>query len=221
MPTIPQYTVWLGVLIFQILALYIFIKCGQLARFWPLYLYFGLDCIVSASRFVILRHYGLRSTQYAYFYYHSDAILTLSLAILVTRLFAFACKLKTWQGIPLRIVVPGLAGVAIFSYGVVHQSEAKLLTRLAVEFSQDLYFALLFLAIVGWIAILVRKLRPSAEVNLVWVLFIYFSFIAALYSIGNLHSAAYAYREVMGQLAGLWFVAGSAFSVLSDDPRFS
>ena len=217
MPTLPQYTLWLGIAVIEILALYIAIRCGQTRRFWDLCVYFGLASAASLSRYVVLQYNGFMSREYAYFYYYTDAILTLSMFLVAARLFGHVFNLRTWNGIPLRLAIPGMMCVALFSYATVPEVQSRLLTHFIVQLSQNLYFAILILTTAGWIGTLVKKLRASAEVKLLWVFTIYVVMLVAAYFERNFHPAAYLYAMVLPQLAGLWFAAGSAFAVVFDD----
>lgn len=219
MVTLPQYTLWLGVTFAEILALYIAFEFGLLRRFWDLYVYFSLSCITSISRYVILQQNGLQSREYAYFYYYTDAILTASLFLVAVRLFGHVYDLKTWKGIPLRVAIPWMVGVAIFSYSVVENAPSRLFTHFAVELSQNLYFSIVLLLIAAWIGAFVKKLPPSAEVKLLWVLVIYAVILVAMYCERNFHPSSYLYTTVMVELAGVWLVAGSALAVSFDERR--
>src|SRR5256885_17006611 len=79
-----------------------------------------------------------------------------------------------------------LAGTALFSYGVVQQSQTKMLTGFFVELSQNLYFVGLVLTYVLWGAIL--KLRESRTqlIQLVLSLGVYFSVFAATFALVNM-----------------------------------
>jgi hypothetical protein len=219
MLTVPQYTLWLGVTIIEILALYIAISCGQIRRFWDLYAYFGLGSIASLSRYVVLERNGFGSREYAYLYYFTDAILTFSLFLVAIRLFGHIYNLKTWNGIPLRLAIPGMMCVALLSYGNVQEAQSRLLIRFVLELSQNFYFAILILVTGGWIGTLVKKLRASTEVKLLWVLIIHAGILANAYFARNSHPQAYPYVAFLSQLSGLWLTTGSAFAVLFDDRR--
>lgn len=216
MVTLPQYLLWAGCAIAEVLALYIAIECGQLRRFWDLYVYFGLCCITSVSRYVILRQSGLRSLEYAYFYYYSDAMLTIVLSLVAVRLFGHVYKLKTWKGIPLRVAIPGMLGVAIFSYSVVESHDSRLLTRFVVELSQNLYFSIVLLLAAAWVGTFVKKLRANAEVKLLWVFLIYSVILVSVYCARNLHPQSSVDTSVMAELAGVWLTVGSVLAVSFD-----
>ena len=80
-----------------------------------------------------------------------------------------------------------LGGTAVFTYAVVQQSSAKLVTHFVVELSQNLYFVGLVLTYVLWAAILKLRETRTRLVQLVLSLGVYFSLFAANYAIRNLY----------------------------------
>jgi hypothetical protein len=95
-----------------------------------------------------------------------------------------------------------LAGTAWFSYAVVNQSSARMMTHFAFELSQNLYFVGLVLTYVLWGAIL--KLRESRAllVQLVLSLGVYFSAFAASYAISNLNPTLFSYIHYLVPVFG-------------------
>ncbi|MGB9464932.1 MAG: hypothetical protein WBR10_07445, partial [Candidatus Acidiferrum sp.] len=79
-----------------------------------------------------------------------------------------------------------LAGTAIFTYAVVAQSTAKLVTHFVIELSQNLYFVGVVLTYVLWGAILKLRETRTRLIQLVLSLGVYFSLLAANYAIRNL-----------------------------------
>lgn len=142
--------------------------------------------LLSVGRFYVLSRYTLRSDEYKYFYYYSDAVLTifLYLALITLYLHVFD-EMKVEKYVRLAAIVL-LAGTALFSYGVVQQSSHKMLTTFVYELSQNLYFVGLVLTYVLWGAIL--KLRESRTqlIQLVLSLGVYFSAFAATFALENM-----------------------------------
>jgi hypothetical protein len=155
-------------------------------RYLCLNLYMFFSFLLSVGRFYMLNQYGLRSIQYKYFYYSSDALLTifLYLALITLYLHVFD-EMKVEKYVRLAAVML-LAGTVLFSYGVVQQSSHKMLTGFVYELSQNLYFVGLVLTYVLWGAIL--KLRESRTqlIQLVLSLGVYFSALAANFALENM-----------------------------------
>lgn len=177
--------------------------------------------LISIGRYRILSHYGYSSSEYLYFYYYSDALLTIFLYFALTSLYAHVFSdLSAHRLVRLGAVLL-LAGTALFSYGVVQQSNAKLITHFVLELSQNLYFVGLVLTYVLWAAIM--KLRESRTqlVQLVLSLGVYFSLFAATYALTNLYPAKRAIFLSFVQLFGfvLPLAWAYAFWKLNDSDR--
>jgi hypothetical protein len=142
--------------------------------------------LLSVGRFYMLNQYGLRSSEYKYFYYYSDAVLTIFLYLaLITLYLNVFDEMKVEKYVRLAALLL-LAGTALFSYEVVQQSHDKMVTRFVYELSQNLYFVGLVLTYVLWGAIL--KLRESRTqlIQLVLSLGVYFSAFAATFALENM-----------------------------------
>jgi len=155
-------------------------------RYLFLNLYMLFSFLVSVGRFYVHHQYGLISSQYKYFYYYSDALLTICLYLALITLYLHVFdEMKVEKYVRLAAIIL-LAGTALFSYGVVEQSSRKMLTGFVYELSQNLYFVGLVLTYVLWGAIL--KLRESRTqlIQLVLSLGVYFSAFAATFALENM-----------------------------------
>jgi len=140
-------------------------------------------------RFKILSQYGFNSSQYMYFYFYSDAILTIFLYFALTALYAHVfSEMKAEKYVKMGALLL-LAGTAGFTCAVVLQSSAKLVTHFVVDLSQNLYFVGLVLTYVLWGAILKLRETRTRLIQLVLSLGVYFSLFAANYAIRNLYPA--------------------------------
>jgi len=186
MPGSADYVIWfLGVLL-EAAVVVCAVRRGLFKRYFFLNLYVLLELLVSLGRFRVLVHDGWTSDTYRYFYFYSDALLTIALFFTVTSLYVFVFEeLKLERYVRLGAVLL-LAGTSWFSYEVVNQSSHRMLTHFAFELSQNLYFVGLVLTFVLWGAILKLRETRALLVQLVLSLGIYFSAFAASYSLSNL-----------------------------------
>jgi hypothetical protein len=155
-------------------------------RYLCLNFYMLFSFLLSVGRFYMLNQYGLRSSEYKYFYYYSDAVLTIFLYLaLITLYLNVFDEMKVEKYVRLAALLL-LAGTALFSYEVVQQSHDKMVTGFVYELSQNLYFVGLVLTYVLWGAIL--KLRESRTqlIQLVLSLGVYFSAFAATFALENM-----------------------------------
>ncbi|MGC1482305.1 MAG: hypothetical protein WA789_00800 [Candidatus Acidiferrum sp.] len=175
------------------------------------------------ARYKVLAEYGFSSKQYLYFYYYSDAILTIFLFFALSTLYSHVFSEMNAE----RYVRMGslllLAGTALFSYAVVQQSTAKLVTHFVVELSQNLYFVGLVLTYVLWAAILKLRETRTRLIQLVLSLGVYFSLIAANYAIRNLYPSLSSVFVPLVQVFGTFLPLAWAYAFwqLPEEARLS
>jgi hypothetical protein len=158
-----------------------------LRRYFLLNLYIAGLIVSDIGRYTILAEHGYTSMQYRYFYFYSDAVLTIFLYFALSTLYSHVfSELKADKYVKLGTALL-LAGTALFTYSVVMQSSAKLVTHFVIELSQNLYFVGLVLTYVLWGAILKLRETRTRLIQLVLSLGVYFSLIAANYAIRNLY----------------------------------
>jgi hypothetical protein len=178
--------------------------------------------LVTVGRYYMLFHYGLRSSEYKYFYYYSDAVLTIFLYLaLITLYLTVFDEIGVEKYVRIAAVLL-LVGTAVFSYGVVQQSSNKMLTGFVYELSQNLYFVGLVLTYVLWGAIL--KLRESRTqlIQLVLSLGVYFSAFAATFALENMFPTFQFFTYIVPVFGCLLPLAWAyAFLRLSPDARMA
>lgn len=193
-------------------------------RYFFLNLYMLLCVCASLGRFRILSEEGLTSLTYRYFYFYSDALLTIVLFFGLTSLYGYVLEeLEVQRYVRLGAIVL-LAGTAWFSYSVVMQSSHRIFTYFAFELSQNLYFVGLVLTYALWATILKMRESRTQLVQLVLSLGVYFSAAAASYALSNLHPSLYAasavrIEPIMGCLLPLSWAY--AFWRVPDDARLA
>jgi len=190
-------------------------------RYLFLNLYVAASLIASLGRFQILHHYGLNSSAYLYFYYYSDALLTICLYFALTSLYSYVFdELKAERYVRL-VALSLLVGTAIFSYSVVQQSSSKLVTHFVVELSQNLYFVGLLLTYLLWAAILKMRETRTRLIQLVLSLGVYFSLFAAMFALGNLYPAMGSILQYLPPLIACFLPMawGYAFWHLPEEAR--
>jgi hypothetical protein len=191
-------------------------------RYLCLNLYMLFSFLVTVGRYYTLVHYSLRSSEYKYFYYYSDAVLTIFLYLaLITLYLTVFDEIGVEKYVRLAAVLL-LVGTAVFSYGVVQQSSNKMLTGFVYELSQNLYFVGLVLTYVLWGAIL--KLRESRTqlIQLVLSLGVYFSAFAATFALENMFPTFQFFTYIVPVFGCLLPLAWAyAFLRLSPDARMA
>jgi uncharacterized membrane protein YgdD (TMEM256/DUF423 family) len=180
------YTIWFLGSLLEVCVVVLALAKHSFRRYLFLNIYMLFSFLISLGRYYVLSHFGLRSSEYKYFYFYSDAVLTifLYLALITLYLHVFD-EMKVEKFVRLAAVLL-LVGTALFSYAVVEQSSNKMLTGFFFELSQNLYFVGLVLTYVLWGAILKLRETRTQLIQLVLSLGIYFSAFAATFALGNM-----------------------------------
>lgn len=195
MPASVGYVIWVLGALLEVSVVVCALTRQTFRRYLFLNLYMLFSFLISAGRFEVLHQYGLRSGEYKYFYYYSDATLTIFLYLaLITLYLQVFDEMKVEKYVRLAALIL-LAGTALFSYGVVQQSQHRMLTHFVSELSQNLYFIGLVLTYVLWGAILKLRETRAQLIQLVLSLGVYFSAFAATFALRNMapHSPIPAY----------------------------
>lgn len=188
------------------------LKKGAFRRYLLLNLYMAGLIAVDLGRYKILSEYGQSSTQYMYFYYYSDAILTICLYFALTSLYSHVFSEMKAERIVKMGTILLLAGTALFTYAVVEQSTTKLVTHFVVELSQNLYFVGVVLTYVLWGAILKLRETRTRLIQLVLSLGVYFSLLAANYAILSLYPPLRSMLQPLAQIFGTFLPLAWAYA---------
>lgn len=194
MPGTADYVIWFLGTILEALVLVCAVRRGVFKRYFFLNLYMVLDVLASLGRFKVISAYGWSSDTYRYFYFYSDALLTIVLFFGLISLYINVFEeMKVERYLRFGAIVL-LAGTSWFSYAVISQSSSKIIpTHFAFEFSQNLYFVGLVLTYALWGAVVKMRETRTHLVQLVLSLGIYFSAYAASYALSNLRPNLYSY----------------------------
>ena len=175
-------------------------------KYLPLSLYMLASAILTVGRFVIFWEYGFDSPEYGYFYFYSDAVLTICLYFALMGLYSHVFK---EMGVHHYLRVGALLLLALtsaFTYQVLANSSADIAARkpFVVELSQNLYFVGLVLTYLLWGAVMKLRETRTQVIQLVSALGVYFSAFAGNYALHSLspgHSTVWTY---LPQILALW-----------------
>jgi hypothetical protein len=192
-----QYAIWLICTLLEAGVLVCAYRRKALRRYFLLNLYMACEVLASVVRFEILQHYGLLSSTYAYFYYYSDALLTILLFFALSGLYSQVFgEMQAERYVQFGALFL-LSATAIFSFAVVQQSSGRLISHFVVEISQNLYFVGLVLTYILWGAILKLRETRARLIQIVLSLGIYFSLYAGNYALRNLYpSLGYVFQSL-------------------------
>jgi len=183
----------------------------------------SMSFFVSLGRYLVFTRHGLLSPEYTYFYYYSDATLTICLYFALMGLYAIVFE-ELGAALKLRVfMMLLLIGTTLFSFSVVHQSEARMLTHYIVEISQNLYFVGLVLTYVLWAALLKLHESRVRVIQIVLSLGVYFSVNAANYALHNAYPNLRVVWEYLPPVTGMLLPVAwiYAFMRFDDEARLA
>lgn len=218
-----EYFIWFVGLLCEALVLVCALKKGAFRRYLLLNLYMAGLIVSELGRYKILTEYGYASRQYQYFYFYSDAILTICLYFALSTLYSHVfSEMKAERYVKLGTLLL-LAGTAAFTGAVVLQSSAKLVTHFVVDLSQNLYFVGVVLTYILWGAILKMRETRTRLVQLVLSLGVYFSLFAANYALRNLYPSLSSFFIPLVQVFGTFLPLAWAYAFwrLPEDARLA
>jgi hypothetical protein len=182
-----EYFIWIICTLLEAAVVVCAVRSHSIRQYILLNLYMTLSFLVSVGRYQILSHSGVASREYVYFYFYSDALLTIGLYFALLNLYILVFdEMKVERYLRLGAILL-LGGTAWFSYVVVQQSSHRILSHFAYELSQNLYFVGLILTYALWGAILKLRETRARLIQLVLALGAYFSAFAAKYALQNLY----------------------------------
>lgn len=214
MPGLVHSIIWLICTLLEAAVVVCAVRSNSFRRYLFLNVYMGLSFLASVGRFQVLRHWGNPSPEYAYFYFYSDALLTIGLYFALLNLYSLVFdEMKVERYLRVGAVLL-LGGTAWFSYAVINQSSHRILSHFAFELSQNLYFVGLVLTYVLWGAILKLRETRTRLIQLVLALGVYFSAFAADYALRNLYPNYEGVWQYLTPTLGCILPAAWTFSFL-------
>jgi len=194
-----EYVVWFLGALLELTVVVCSIAKGSFRRYLAINVYMLAASFVNIVRFKILFTYGFRSSEYGYFYYYSDLLLTIGLYFALMGLYSYVFEEMGAEQYVRFGALLLLLGTAGFSFAIVQQSssrimghlvlDSRIMGHLVLEASQNLYFVGLVLTYVLWGAMLKLRETRTRLIQLVLALGLYFSVFAASYALRNLSTS--------------------------------
>jgi hypothetical protein len=217
-----DYIIWFAVVALEVCCVVCLIKKKAFTRYFTLALYLATSITVEAGRYLILATAGYTSNTYVYFYYYSDALLTICLFFV---LMSFYSLVFSEMGVS-KMVRSGamllLGGTALISYHMVASSSDKMITKFVFELSQNLYFVGVVLTYLLWGAMAKLRENRTRVLQLVLSMGIYLSAFAASYALCNMYPRSGLWRYIMPTFA-MWLPISWTYTFLKvpEDARIA
>lgn len=216
---LPDLILWILTTLVEAFVVCLFLIRGLFRKFLFLNFYLMLSVSTSIALYASFSHFGYASVDYTYFYYFSEALVTISLFLSICELSVRLVGTK----MPRRRVVL-LSSVALLvasawsSLSVTSSSASRWMTRFAIELSQNLLFECGLAIVLLW----AWKLRNDAEdriaARFVSVLSVYFSLFFLAYGTGQLAPHVSGLQSLFPMM-GAWLPLGCGFALVSQPRR--
>ena len=168
-------------------ALACLVKKRAVGQHFTLVLYLCFSIAVGIGRTSILKTAGLTSGAYLYFYFYSDALLTICLYFVLMSLYS---HVFSEMGVSKQVRAGAmllLAGTAGISYHMVAASTDRLVTHFVIELGQNLHFVGVVLTYLLWGAMVKLRENRTRLVHIVLSMGVHLSLFAGSYALGNLY----------------------------------
>jgi hypothetical protein len=209
-----DYAIWALISTLELGVLYCAVRTRSFLLFFPLNFYMLVAFVCDVARFFILHHYGFGSRSYHYFYYYSDALLTICLFFALTGLYSRVFKeMGAAFYVRLGAIVVLILTAAVCFTMVRHSHHRLTASRFASELSQNLHFVGAVLTYLLWSA--VKKLRETRTrlIQFTLALGVYFSAFAASFALAVLYPGS-PYSGFATYAMGLWLPLAWAYTFL-------
>jgi hypothetical protein len=208
-----DYLLLLADLLVEICCVVCLLKKRAFSQHFTIVLYLCASIAIGIGRYGVIAAMGFSTDAYKYFYYYSDALLTICLYFILMNLYA---HVFSEMGIS-KFVRGGamllLAGTAGISYYMVATSTDKLVTHFVYELSQNLYFVGVLLTYLLWGAMMKLRENRTRLMQLVLAMGVYFSAFAGSYALGNVYPNLEVWRYVC-HLMVMWLPISWAYTFL-------
>jgi hypothetical protein len=191
-----DYLLLLADLVVEVCCVVCLLKRRAFSQYFTIVIFLCASIAVGIGRYGIIAAAGYTSAAYLYFFYYSDALLTICLYFVLMTLYS---RVFSEMGIS-KFVRGGamllLAATAGISYHMVATSTDKLITHFVFELSQNLYFVGVLLTYLLWGAMMKLRENRTRLMQIVLSMGVYFSAFAGSYALGNLYERAFIWHYI-------------------------
>jgi hypothetical protein len=208
-----DYLLFLADLVLEVLAVVFLLKQKALSQYFTLVLYLCASIAIGIGRYSVLKTEGFTSDSYLYFYYFSDALLTICLYFVVMSLYAHVFSEMNVGKYVRGGAMLLLAGTVLISYYTVASSSDKMITKFVNEIGQNLYFVGVVLTYLLWGTMMKLRENRTRLMQLVLSMGVYFSAFAGSFALGNMYPDLRAWHYVC-HLMVVWLPISWAYTFI-------
>jgi len=217
MLSLADLSLWLLTTLVQAFVVYLFLIQGLFRKFLFLNCYLLLSVTISLGRYFVFSHFGLASSAYAYFYYFTDAVLTLFLYLSICEL---GVRLMGTRISRKRVVlwsVSALFAMAWLSLSVASPSSSRMATAFVVDLSQSIFFVCCLAIALLWAWKLRNDSNDRIADRLVNVLSVYFLLFLLVYG-ARQWTPHVSSLKTLYPMFSAWLPLGCGFALVSHEP---
>jgi hypothetical protein len=208
-----DYAIWFAIFLVEVFCVACLLKKKALSQHFTIVLYLCASIAVSVGRYAVIATAGFTSNSYFYFYYYSDALLTICLYFVLMSFYSHVFSDMSVSTMVRSGAMLLLAGTALISYVMVASSSDRLVTRFAFTLSQNLYFVGVVLTYVLWGAMMKLRENRTRLMQLVLAMGIYFSAFAGSYALRVMYPDLALWRYFIHIMA-IWLPVSWAYSFI-------
>ncbi len=180
-------------------------------------LLFMLSVTISLGRYFVFSHFGFASSAYAYFYYFTDAALTLFLYLGICELGVRLMGTRISRKRAVLWSVSALLAMAWLSLSVASPGGSRMATAFVVDLSQSIFFVCCLAIALLWAWKLRNDSNDRIADRLVNVLSVYFLLFLLLYGARQLTPHASSLNTLYPMFSA-WLPLGCGFALVSHEP---
>jgi len=209
-------TLWLLTTIVAGFVVFLCARQKVLSKFSLFNCYFAAYIVVTIARFWIESRNAQHFFEYFNFFYYSDAILSILLALAVWQI---AARLVAGRIGRQAVLIAG-AGILLLvfflSFSSVAHSSLGTLTYFAVVISENVLFAAGFATLALWLWNLINNAEDRLPTQFVNVLMVYFAVFYLLHWLGHAWPYSRAHGGDLISMMAAWLPLGCSFALVQD-----
>jgi hypothetical protein len=211
-----ELTLWLLRIIVAGFAVFLCVRQKVIGKFFFFICYFAASIVVSIGRFWVFPRPGHNFMEFLSFYYYSDAVLTIFLALAIWQIGARLVAGKVGR----KTVLIGGASILLLvifcSFASVAPPDSKSIAYFTVEISRIIFFVAGLATLLFWTSNLSNKAEDRIATQFVNVLAVYFAVFFLLDCLGQAWPYSRGHDGNLLSMMGAWLPLGCSFALVRD-----
>src|SRR5271157_938090 len=214
---LADLTLWLLTTFVEGFVVYLFLIQGLLRKFLFLNVYLLLSAVIGVARYAVYSHFGFVPDGVTYFYFSSEALLTIFLFLSICELSLVLVGTRIQRR---RIMLWSLGAfvlASLLSFSVAASGGPGVTTRFLIELSQQIFYVCCIAVVLLWAWKLRNDPADRIAARFANVLAAYFSLFLLIYGASQLTPHAPS-LDCLYQMGFAWLPLGCGFAIVSHQP---